>query len=76
MGTTENGRAIYCLERDYMGNSYISFYMHYIFSTKQCLPLIVPEIQVRLWLDMVGIARQNSLSIIPINPLKKNTSIS
>ena len=49
-----------------MGNSYVSFYMHYIFSTKQRLPLIVPEIQDRLWPYMVGIARQNNLKALAV----------
>ncbi len=32
-----------------MANSYISLYVHYVFSTKERLPLILPEIQNRLW---------------------------
>ncbi len=42
-----------------MANSYISLYVHYVFSTKNRDPLIRPEIRDRLWAYMGGIAREN-----------------
>ncbi|MCK4388714.1 MAG: transposase [Desulfobacterales bacterium] len=55
-----------------MANSYISLYVHYVFSTKERLPLIVPEIQNRLWAYIGGIARKNKMkkSVVPtgLNP--------
>ena len=49
-----------------MANSYISLYMHYVFSTKQRLPLIVPEIQDRLWSYLGGIARKNDMKALAV----------
>ena len=44
-----------------MANSYISCYVHYIFSTKQRQRLITPEIRPRLWAYLGGIARENKI---------------
>ncbi|MDM8522294.1 IS200/IS605 family transposase [Desulfococcaceae bacterium HSG8] len=47
-----------------MANSYISLYVHYVFSTKNRDPLIRPEIQDRLWAYMGGIAKENNMKAI------------
>ena len=49
-----------------MTNSYISLYMRIIFSTKGREPMIVPELQNRLWAYMGGIARENSMKALSI----------
>ncbi|HSH09557.1 MAG TPA: IS200/IS605 family transposase [Oceanipulchritudo sp.] len=46
--------------------SYISSYLHCVFSTKDRLPLITPEIRPRLWSYMGGIARRNGMRAIEI----------
>ena len=49
-----------------MANTYTSLYIHCIFSTKHRLPLIIPEIQDRLWPYLVGIARQNNMKALAV----------
>jgi REP element-mobilizing transposase RayT len=49
-----------------MSNTYSSLYIHYIFSTKQRLPLIVTEMQDRLWSYIGGIARQNDMKALAV----------
>ncbi|MCP4352451.1 MAG: IS200/IS605 family transposase [Desulfobacterales bacterium] len=49
-----------------MANSYISIYIHYVFSTKERLPLISPEIRERLWAYMGGIAREKQMKALAI----------
>ncbi|KPA14365.1 Transposase IS200-like protein [Candidatus Magnetomorum sp. HK-1] len=49
-----------------MRNTYISAYMHYIFSTKNRLPLIDPKIQKRLWAYMSGTAKRHNMKAIAI----------
>jgi REP element-mobilizing transposase RayT len=49
-----------------MANSYISLYVHYVFSTKQRLPLILPEIQGRLWAYIGAIARKNEMKALAV----------
>jgi REP element-mobilizing transposase RayT len=49
-----------------MRNSYISVYIHYIFSTKNRLPFIDPEIQRRLWGYMSGTAKRNNMKAIAV----------
>ena len=58
-----------------MGNSYISLYIHYIFSTKERLPLIVPEIQDRLWSYMGGVARQNNMKALAVGGMPDHIHI-
>jgi putative transposase len=53
-----------------MTNSYISLYMHIIFSTKGRQPMIVPELQTRLWAYMGGIARENSIKALSIGGIE------
>lgn len=54
-----------------MANSYISLYVHYVFSAKQRLPLILPEIQSRLWAYIGGIARKNKMKALATISISK-----
>ncbi|MHB9024717.1 MAG: IS200/IS605 family transposase [Armatimonadota bacterium] len=47
-------------------HTYISCYIHYIFSTKNRQPFITSELQERLWPFLGGIARQNGLIALAI----------
>ena len=49
-----------------MPHSYISFHVHYVFSTKDRLKTISPEIRERLWAYMGGIARENKVKALAI----------
>src|SRR3989442_7573496 len=49
-----------------MPHSYVSNLMHCVFSTKERLPLITPELEARLWPYMGGIARENKMKAIAI----------
>lgn len=44
-----------------MSHSYISVYIHYIFSTKYREETLAPEIQERVWRYMGGIAREHKM---------------
>jgi len=58
---------------DYM--SYISSYFHCVFSTKERLPLITPELQERLWPFLGGIARQNKMKAIEVGGVADHVHI-
>ena len=49
-----------------MPHSYVSSLMHCVFSTKERLPLITPELESRLWPYLGGIARENKMKAIAI----------
>jgi len=49
-----------------MANSYISLYVHGIFSTKGRQVMITPDLQIRLWAYMGGIARENRMKALAI----------
>ncbi len=49
-----------------MAHSYISAYIHYIFSTKNRQKIIKPELEERLWPYMGGIARENKMKALAI----------
>ena len=49
-----------------MPHSYISNLMHCIFSTKDRMPLITPELESRLWPYMGGIAREHKMRALAI----------
>ncbi len=49
-----------------MTNSYISLYIHIVFSTKGREPMIIPELQNRLWAYLGGIARENSMKALSV----------
>ncbi len=57
-GTNEKGSE--------MANSYISLYMHVVFSTKSRQPLISFDVQNRLWAYMGGIARENQMKALSV----------
>ena len=48
-------------------SSFIRIYVHYVFSTKNHEPFIVPELEERLWAYMGGIARDNNMKALMIN---------
>ena len=52
--------------RHRMGHTYISNLVHYVFSTKHRQKLITPQLEVRLWPYMGGIARENGMKAISI----------
>src|SRR2546423_11924103 len=49
-----------------MPHSYTSNLMHCVFSTKERLKLITPELESRLWPYLGGIARENKMKAIAI----------
>ena len=49
-----------------MPHSYVSNLMHCVFSTKERLPLITPELESRLWPYLGGIARENGMKAIAL----------
>src|ERR1041385_2305347 len=49
-----------------MPHSYVSNLMHCVFSTKERLPLITPELESRLWPYLGGIARENKMKAIAV----------
>ena len=58
-----------------MANSYISLYIHYVFSTKERQPLLVPEIQDRVWAYMGGVARKNKMKALAVGGTKDHVHI-
>src|SRR2546422_282272 len=50
--------------------SYISSYLHCVFSTKERLPIITPALRDRLWPFLGGIARQNKMKAIEIGGME------
>jgi putative transposase len=44
-----------------MPKTYTSVYVHYVFSTKNRMPVLSKEIRERLWAYMGGIARENGM---------------
>ena len=49
-----------------MPHSYVSNLMHCVFSTKERLPFITPELESRLWPYIGGIARENEMKAIAV----------
>ncbi|MDQ1329442.1 MAG: REP-associated tyrosine transposase [Candidatus Poribacteria bacterium] len=47
-----------------MPHSYVSCYMHYVFSTKERIKSINPEVKERLWAYMGGIAKENNMKAL------------
>jgi putative transposase len=50
-----------------MAQSCVEVYLHIVFSTKERAPLIVPEMENRLYAYMQGIAKKRLVSILNIN---------
>src|SRR5450759_4278955 len=55
--------------------SYISFYFHCVFSTKERRRLITPELRDRFWPFLGGIARQNKMKAIEIGGVEDHVHI-
>src|SRR5258708_24762308 len=49
-----------------MPHSYVSNLMHCVFSTKERLPFITPELESNLWPYLGGIARENKMKAIAV----------
>ena len=49
-----------------MSHSYISIMIHYVFSTKRRIKIIVPELENRLFPYIGGIARENKMKALAI----------
>lgn len=49
-----------------MSDAYTSCHIHYIFSTKDRLPLILPEYRPRLWAYIGGIAREHGMCAVTV----------
>ena len=49
-----------------MSHSYVSNLMHCVFSTKQRVPLIDSELELRLWPYIGGIARENRMRALAV----------
>ena len=58
-----------------MSHSYISCYIHYVFSTKNRNNIINPEIKERLWAYMGGITRDNNMIAIVIGGTSNHVHI-
>ena len=49
-----------------MSHSYVSCYLHFIFSTKGRVPCLTPDIRERLWAYMGGIARERGMEAVSV----------
>ncbi len=58
-----------------MANSYISLYVHAVFSTKKRLPLISEKIRDRLWAYMGGVARENNMKVLTIGGIENHVHL-
>jgi len=56
-------------------SSFVKIYIHYVFSTKNREPYIVPELENRLWAYMGGIARKNNMEAIAINGTENHAHV-
>jgi len=55
--------------------SYVSSYLHYVFSTKERRPWITPQLRERLWPYLGGIARQNDMKAIEVGGVADHVHI-
>ena len=58
-----------------MAHSYISIYVHYIFSTKNRQKIITPELEERLWPYLGGIARENKMKALAIGGVEDHAHV-
>ena len=58
-----------------MANTYISLYVHYVFTTTQRLPLIKPEIRKRLWAYMSQIAKRHRMRALSVGGTEDHVHI-
>ena len=49
-----------------MSHSYIVCYIHFVFSTKNRIKVISPDMKERIWAYMGGIARENKMKALAI----------
>jgi REP element-mobilizing transposase RayT len=63
------------MEENSMAHSYVSIYIHYIFSTKYRRKIITPELQQRLWPYMGGIARENKMKPMAIGGIEDHAHL-
>jgi putative transposase len=55
-----------------MTHSYISIFIHYIFSTKNREKIITADLENRLWQYMTGIARENNIKMLAIGGVENH----
>ena len=53
-----------------MANTYTSLFYHVVFSTKNREPLIVPDIEQRVWAYIGGVARQHDMTAIQVGGIE------
>jgi len=58
-----------------MANSYISLYVHIVFSTKGRQALINPDLESRLWAYMDGIARENQMKALSVGGIADHVHV-
>jgi putative transposase len=58
-----------------MGDAYTSCHIHYVFSTKERLPLIVPECRDRLWAYLGGIARKHGMCAVTVGGMPDHVHV-
>jgi putative transposase len=58
-----------------MPHSFVSNYMHCVFSTKGRQLSITPDLQKRLWLYLGGIARENKMCPVVINGMEDHAHL-
>jgi len=49
-----------------MAHTYINILIHYVFSTKNRVGFITPELEIRLYSYIGGIARENNMKLVAI----------
>jgi len=58
-----------------MAHTYVSSYIHYVFSTKHRQKIIKPELEERLWPYMGGIARENKMKALAIGDIEDHVHL-
>jgi REP element-mobilizing transposase RayT len=58
-----------------VANSYLSLYVHLVFSTKERQALITSNLQNRLWAYMGGIARENHMKALSVGGTQDHAHI-
>jgi len=58
-----------------MAHSYISVYVHYVFSTKNRQKMITVDLEPRLWAYMGGIARENKMKALAIGGIEDHAHV-
>ena len=58
-----------------MPHSYVVNYVHYIFSTKERVRILTPEVRDRLWPYMCGIAKEHKIQVVKIGCVEDHVHI-